>query len=148
MRKKNNDYCGGEGSSPFHNFNGSRQLGIDPVKGILMRMMDKMQRVSTFCDMGRLAVVEESVDDALEDIINYCILAKGMIHERREKPVGRTESKCGDDAPNNWGVQKLSDDILQKWAPNLCEEIKNTPTVSDYIPSMGPLAPRTIKPLT
>jgi hypothetical protein len=135
MRKKNNDYCGGGDSSPFKNFNGSAYLGIDPVKGILMRIMDKMQRVTTYCDNGRLAVVEESVDDALEDIINYCILAKGMIHERREKPIGRTEADVGED------ITMKPFPFIGITHQSVDEDDKPRPA------SMGPLAPRVIKTL-
>jgi hypothetical protein len=83
MKRKNHDYTAG--SSPFANFNGSSFLGIDPIIGILMRIMDKFMRIRTFVQVGTLLVKGESVDDAIEDSINYLILAKGMIIERIEQ---------------------------------------------------------------
>jgi len=81
--EKNNDYANSD--NPFKNFESSTIFGIHPVKGILLRITDKLQRVNTFCENGQLSVKTESVDDALEDVINYCILAKGIIKKSKEK---------------------------------------------------------------
>ena len=81
MAAKNHDYTAG--GSPFANFEGSLYLGIDPVLGILLRVQDKMKRIETFVRQGTLAVKSESVDDAISDIVNYMILAKGIISERK-----------------------------------------------------------------
>ena len=83
MEKKNNDYAGSGQDDPFKNFKMASSFGIHPVQGILLRIGDKLQRVNTFAQDGKLAVANESVDDALEDVINYCILAKGMIQQQR-----------------------------------------------------------------
>ena len=80
MARKNHDYTAG--GSPFANFEGSRYLGIDPVLGILLRVQDKMKRIETFVRQGTLAVKGESVDDAISDIINYMVLAKGIIRSQ------------------------------------------------------------------
>ena len=85
MGKKNSDYTGGEKATDiFANFKASKVLDIHPVKGILMRMMDKIQRIQSFTNDRKLQVPNESVDDACEDIINYAILAKAMLTEVRE----------------------------------------------------------------
>jgi hypothetical protein len=85
MGKKNSDYTGGEKATDiFANFKASKVLDIHPVKGILMRMMDKIQRIQSFTNDRKLQVPNESVDDACEDIINYAILAKAMLTEERE----------------------------------------------------------------
>jgi hypothetical protein len=86
MSKKNNDYAGGEeGKDPFANFKMSSTIGIHPAIGLLLRMMDKVQRIRTFTLDGGLAVSDESVDDACDDIVNYAILCKGLLREMREK---------------------------------------------------------------
>lgn len=86
LRKKNSDYTGGEKSNdPFANFQASQVLGVDPIIGILIRVMDKIQRIRSFANDGSLKVSNETVDDAFNDIIGYIILAKAMIRERREK---------------------------------------------------------------
>jgi hypothetical protein len=97
MGKKNSDYTGGERATDiFANFKASKVLDIHPVKGILMRMMDKIQRIQSFTNDHKLQVPNESVDDACEDIINYAILALAMLKEERElrgKLLARVEQK-------------------------------------------------------
>ena len=85
MEQKNNDYTGGkEADDVFANFRCSTILDVHPVTGIMMRVMDKIQRIKTFTNDGQLSVAGESVDDACEDIINYAILAKAMLRQERE----------------------------------------------------------------
>jgi hypothetical protein len=83
IRKKNQDYSGGTGD-PFSNFTASEIFGVSGEIGILMRSMDKFQRIRSFVETGTLAVKSESVDDALEDVINYMILLKGLIKHKQE----------------------------------------------------------------
>ena len=86
MLKKNSDYTGGEKSEDiFANFRTSEVLGVNPVIGIMLRVMDKIQRIRSFTEDGQLKVQEESVDDACEDVVNYMILAKAMLKEQRQK---------------------------------------------------------------
>ena len=86
MLKKNSDYTGGEKSEDiFANFRTSEILGVNPVIGIMLRVMDKIQRIRSFTEDGQLKVQEESVDDACEDVVNYMILAKAMLKEQRQK---------------------------------------------------------------
>jgi hypothetical protein len=86
MEAKNNDYTGGMASDdPFANFRCSTILEVHPVVGIMMRVMDKIQRIKTFTNDGQLSVSDETVDDACEDIINYAILAKAMLIQEREE---------------------------------------------------------------
>jgi hypothetical protein len=85
MKKKNTDYCGGSGD-PYANFRISEAFGIHPAMGIVLRITDKLQRIRAFAANGSLAVAEESVDDACEDILNYAILLKGLLKEERQKP--------------------------------------------------------------
>jgi hypothetical protein len=80
MKAKNADYTGG--GDPFANFKMIETLGIPAELGILIRMMDKIQRVRSFAVNGELQVKNESVMDALEDIINYAILCAGVIKDR------------------------------------------------------------------
>jgi hypothetical protein len=84
MEAKNNDYAGGkDASDPFANFKMAASIGVHPVTGLLLRMMDKIQRIRTFTADGGLAVSSESVDDACDDIVNYAILCKGLLREER-----------------------------------------------------------------
>lgn len=76
---KNADYTG-EGDNPFANFTRVEALGItDTVRGFLVRMTDKLSRVNSFAQKGILQVKDESVEDTLLDLANYCILLAGYI---------------------------------------------------------------------
>tara|TARA_R110000772_G_scaffold46106_3_gene105336 strand:+ start:950 stop:1291 length:342 start_codon:yes stop_codon:yes gene_type:complete len=86
MKQKNSDYTGGEKSTdPFANFNAASVLGIDPVQGLLLRVIDKIQRIRSFTNDKELKVPNESVEDACDDIVNYAILAKAMLMEQRSR---------------------------------------------------------------
>jgi len=86
MLKKNSDYTGGKKSTDvFANFRSSEYLGIHPVIGIMMRVMDKIQRIKSFTADGELKVDNESVYDACEDVVNYMILAKAIFVEESNK---------------------------------------------------------------
>ena len=78
MRAKNSDYTAGSGD-PFANFRASEALGVPAVVSLLIRVMDKMQRIRSFATLGELKVKDESVDDAIEDVINYMILCQGLL---------------------------------------------------------------------
>jgi hypothetical protein len=81
MKKKNHDYT--SGGSVFANFKDSSILGVAPVLGILLRCIDKFKRIQTFVTKGGLAVEGEGVLDAVDDVINYMILVKGIIIEEQ-----------------------------------------------------------------
>jgi hypothetical protein len=90
MEAKNKDYTGGS-EDIFANFRAGEILGIPAELGILLRSLDKFQRIKAFVVNGELAVKDESVNDAIADVINYMILLKGIIHERttEEKDLSR-----------------------------------------------------------
>ena len=69
----------------IYNFNSSVILDIHPVQGLLLRLIDKVQRIRSFTNDKQLQVSNESVEDACEDIVNYAILAKAMLTEERKK---------------------------------------------------------------
>lgn len=80
MDAKNNDYSGGEQAhDALANFKAASSLGLHPLIGLLLRMQDKLQRLKSFANDGRLSVPNESADDACLDLINYAILAKALI---------------------------------------------------------------------
>ena len=98
MIKKNSDYTGGSKATDiFANFNASMMLNIHPVQGLLLRLIDKVQRIRSFTNDKQLQVSNESVEDACEDIVNYAILAKAMLIEERKKiKQGKEETKSFD----------------------------------------------------
>lgn len=75
MKKKNADYAGSDGVNPFANFRRAEALGIcSTEQAFLVRMTDKMSRLSSFAAKGKLDVEDESVYDTLIDMINYSVL--------------------------------------------------------------------------
>ena len=83
MVAKNQDYSGTVNQDPFGNFRKSTSLGIHPIKGILLRCLDKFSRLESFIESGTLAVKDEPVDDIFRDVINYMVLAAGLVEESR-----------------------------------------------------------------
>ena len=100
MAAKNADYTGGS-EDIFANFTASEILDVPAEIGILMRVMDKLQRIKSFVHNGTLQVKSESVDDAILDVINYMILIKGVIKNKQLsydpygylKPVGECKDR-------------------------------------------------------
>ena len=93
MKQKNSDYTGGKNATDiFANFNSAKIIGMHPVKGLLIRVIDKIQRINSFTNDKELSVSDETVTDACDDIVNYAILAKAMlIKERKEKKYSTKE---------------------------------------------------------
>ncbi len=85
IRKKNMDYCVGnaEGThDPYANFRNSESVGVKGELSILVRVMDKIQRVRSYIERGSLEVKDEGLYDAVQDTINYMILLYGMVQSR------------------------------------------------------------------
>ena len=89
-RKKNQDYATNDDA--FLNFRSSSVVGVDIRRAILVRMMDKIVRVSNLLDKNPL-VVEESVADTLRDISNYSLILKLLIDDERSKVQSSDASK-------------------------------------------------------
>ena len=62
-------------------------LGIASAEqGVLLRMLDKIQRLKSFYTTGELKVKSESHVDALRDIIGYSLILIGLSKEDNGKP--------------------------------------------------------------
>lgn len=94
MRAKNSDYSGSSGTTPFANFETCQHLGLCTTEqGMLMRITDKLMRLSTFVKDGKLSVANESATDACEDIINYVILFAAYQQHKQEQQTTRTTNE-------------------------------------------------------
>ena len=84
MKKKNHDYSGGKNNnSPFLNFSRVESMGITTTeKGFLVRMTDKLSRLSTFSEEGRFEVDDENLKDTVLDVINYSILLYAYVSSK------------------------------------------------------------------
>ena len=86
MKKKNHDYAGQKGDHPFANFERTETMGVCTTEqGFLVRVVDKVSRLSTFVSAGELKVDNESYEDAVLDIINYMILFSAYISTKEDK---------------------------------------------------------------
>jgi len=75
IEAKNADYAGD--SDPFKNFKLCESLGIcSAEQGLLVRMSDKMSRLSTLIDGPESRVDNESIADTLLDLANYAVLLR------------------------------------------------------------------------
>lgn len=82
---KNADYTGSN-PDPFANFTKVDKMDICSVEqGFLVRMSDKISRIISFVQKGVLLVKDESVEDTLIDLANYCILMAGYIKSKKMK---------------------------------------------------------------
>lgn len=84
-KAKNADYTG-TSDDPFANFTQTESVaGVSTEAGFLVRMGDKMARIKSFVQKGVLQVKDESVEDTLLDLANYCILMAGYINSQRPR---------------------------------------------------------------
>ena len=80
LKQKNHDYTGNNGD-PFANFRLAEIEGVDPRTGVLIRVQDKLQRIRTYINQGKLAVDGEGWQDAIKDVIGYMTLLYGLMQE-------------------------------------------------------------------
>lgn len=81
--KKNADYSGDSGDA-FHNFRMVEHLGIaDAGTAIMVRMSDKMARISSFLQKGELKVSDETVMDTCIDLANYAVILALYFEQRK-----------------------------------------------------------------
>jgi hypothetical protein len=81
---KNNDY--GSSDDPFANFREFGELGF------LVRMSDKWKRIKTALYEKRdLQVADETIEDTLLDLANYCLLLLCWREEQQRPRVEKGE---------------------------------------------------------
>ncbi len=79
--KKAQDYSG---EKPFSDLKLSRQIGIPPWKGVIVRMLHKFGRIKQACRVEN-SCTGETVIDTLMDIANYCIIAIILFEEETKE---------------------------------------------------------------
>jgi hypothetical protein len=83
MSKKNRDYAGKEGVEPFANFTRVESMGICKTEqGFMVRLTDKMSRLSSFIHAGKMNVQDESFMDTCVDVINYMVLLAAYLKDK------------------------------------------------------------------
>jgi len=86
MSKKNRDYAGKDGVEPFANFTRVESMGICKTEqGFMVRLTDKMSRLSSFVHAGKMNVQDESFMDTCVDVINYMVLLAAYLKDKESK---------------------------------------------------------------
>lgn len=75
--KKQRDY--GTGVDPLANLRASEEWGIPAWQGAMIRACDKIKRMKTFAETGKLA--NEGMVDAFNDLAVYAILGRILFEE-------------------------------------------------------------------
>jgi len=77
VKRKNKDY-GETEEDPYKNFRNSESVGVSPEKAILVRISDKLSRISTLLSQDA-EVKQETIDDTINDAINYFAILKSFL---------------------------------------------------------------------
>lgn len=78
VKTKNADYA--TSVDPFQNFRNAGAVGVSVQRAILVRIMDKISRVSNLLSKDA-SVVDESMTDTIYDAINYLAILKAFIND-------------------------------------------------------------------
>jgi len=123
---KNHDYATAE--NPYKNLEGVSRTGIEPWRGIVIRLMDKFERVEQYCTNGELAIKSEGMEDTFKDIAVYSTLAMILFRKQHDDATQElTEVERGKDAENDedkfWAkeIENRQEDArkaVMKWREN------------------------------
>jgi len=79
--RKGNDYSGN--TDRLRNFKSSAVVKVQPENGILVRIMDKITRISELLEHDSM-VKSESIEDTISDMSNYVFLLYALIKSKKE----------------------------------------------------------------
>lgn len=80
IKIKNADYA--TGHDPFQNFRSASVAGIEPPRAILLRVLDKLARISNL--LGKEAQVkDERIEDTLLDAVNYLAILYALLSDEK-----------------------------------------------------------------
>ncbi|MCP6727314.1 MAG: DUF1599 domain-containing protein [Patescibacteria group bacterium] len=82
VEKKNADYS--TDNEAFLNFKACEAFNIPVETGLIVRMCDKMSRISNLMNK-EAAVKDESVLDTLQDLANYATILKVYLEHEKKK---------------------------------------------------------------
>ena len=77
------------------NLEGVEKIGIEAWRGIVIRLMDKFERVQQYCVNGDLAIKSEGIEDTFKDIAVYSTLAMILFRKDQDKQQELTEIERG-----------------------------------------------------
>lgn len=85
VRSKNHDYAGDE--DPWKNFRFAELVEVGVARAILVRLSDKLARISNLLDK-EAKVADEKIEDTVLDLINYANILLVFLQDgnkRRDK---------------------------------------------------------------
>ena len=91
VAKKNHDYASPE--DPWENFRMSDETGIPTWQAVFVRYLDKVSRIKGFIKRGVLKVTDESIEDTMNDLINYAVIMKVLFKEKTPEKIYRHEER-------------------------------------------------------
>lgn len=89
IREKNSDYS--KNGDAFSNFRFAELVGISPERAILVRVSDKLARISNLLDKEN-EVKDETIYDTILDMINYMAILHAFLLDRSRTGVDPTTS--------------------------------------------------------
>ena len=106
MNLKNRDYAGGGGEEPFANFTRCEAMGIcETEAGFLVRVIDKVSRMSSFLRSGKMHVEDESFYDAIIDVINYMVLLGAYVKDKDDESTESLgDTKIPESESSGWSL--------------------------------------------
>jgi len=111
VKTKNKDY--GATEDALANFRKSVNVGVAPERAILVRLSDKISRISTLL-ANEAEVSDETIDDTIHDAINYLAILRVIIWNERESTDSthkfrvRSMKDVGDEIMKQDGPSNLS----------------------------------------
>ena len=88
IKIKNSDYAGG--NDAFRNFRSASVAGISPERAIVVRILDKLSRISNLLDK-EASVKDESIEDTLIDLCNYTAILKAFLKDKNKTRKKQSE---------------------------------------------------------
>ncbi len=80
--RKNADYANPD--RPFANFEAAPLVGVSVARGMLVRMQDKLQRISNLLDRP---ACNESIQDSCDDLSMYALILGIWLEQHYGKPA-------------------------------------------------------------
>lgn len=82
LQRKNADYATEQ--DPFKNFRNAELVNVSVEKAILVRISDKMARISNILDKnGEREVKDETLKDSLIDVCNYAAILIAYLEDKK-----------------------------------------------------------------
>ena len=86
VEAKRHDYSGD--ADPFGNFRKSTLFKVEPWRGVLVRLTDKLSRIENITDTGVRMVEDEDLWQTFADAVNYVCILGGLVAEIIGMPEG------------------------------------------------------------